>query len=646
MAEPLEPGRRRTTLLAAALCGLPLLPHVPPGLAVLFVVAGLVGAFLAKAPPAVLRLVLALAFAGLVLGAFRFAIGRDTGVAGLLAMLSLKPMETFSRRDARSLLGFALFAPFAAFLQDQGVLTAALAIPAVLGVLMAWATLVPGVEPRPLLAQLRQAGFTTMMALPLALAGFLLFPRLGTPLWGLPENAQKKMGLGDRMTPNEWLDVLVDDTPALRAYFPGGAPPPEAMYWRGPVLAEFDGEAWSVDRTQPSRAVPDVRPAGAIVSYEVTLEPTSRPELLLLEVPLEAPPGSSFNADRIAIAPEPVESLLHYAARSAPRARLGAGLDEAERRTNLRLPPDRNPRTRELARLWASQTPDPRQLTRRFLTFVRRDFGYSISVPPLGMHANDEFLFDTHLGFCQHFSSAYTEFMRAAGVPARVVTGYAGGRYNAIGDYWVVYRKDAHAWAEVWYDDAGWVRVDPTAAVAPENILDTLDDLQLQQQEGFASQFLAPALDTGDYLRKLWNDVIIGFNAARQKRLLRPFGLDEADAGELVLAFAIGAVLALCFTLWLLLRQHRDASDPTVLAWRRFARHLGNATGLVRAPHEPPLTYANRIAEAVPAAAEGVLALSRGYVGWRYGGRALPPAEREALARRLREFRLPRRPAA
>jgi transglutaminase-like putative cysteine protease len=644
--DALEVRDRRIALVAAALCGLPLLPQLPPLLAVLFVAASIVGALLAKRPPALLRLVLTVAFAGLVLGSFRFAIGRDTGVAGLLAMLSLKPMEVFSRRDARSLLGFALFAPFAAFLQDQGVLTALLAIPALLSVLVAWAALVPGFERRPLLTQVRQAGFTTAVALPLALAGFWLFPRLGTPMWGLPDNAMKKLGLGDRMTPNDWLDILVDDTPALRVQFPDGAPAPEDMYWRGPVLSDYDGEAWSRDPLLDRLAAPEVRVAGATIRYDVTLEPTDRRELLLLDRPISAPAGSRFDGGLVAMADAPVEELLGYRGLSAPRAALGSTLDGFARREYLRLPPGRNPRLRALARDWAAQAPEPRALARRFLAWVQRDFKYSISVPPLGLHANDEFLFDTRTGFCEHFSSSFAEFMRAAGVPARVVTGYAGGKYNDIGDYWVVYRKDAHAWTEIWVEGTGWVRVDPTAAVAPENILDTIGDLGQQQDPGFAATFLAPALDTGDYLRKLWNDVVIGFNAARQKRLLRPFGLEEAEDADLVAAFAAGALLALAFTLWLLLRQHRDTSDPMVLAWRRFARHLGNATGLVRAPHEPPLAYAERIARALPNAADGVLALSRGYVGWRYGGRALPPGERASLARRLREYRLPRRTPA
>ena len=645
MPEPLDPRHRRVTLLAAAACSLPLLPHVPPLLALLFVAGGLVGAFLRHRPPALLRLVLTLVFAGLVLLAFRFAIGRDTGVAGLLAMLSLKPMEVFTRRDARSLLGFGLFCPFAAFLQDQGMVTAALSVPAVLGVLMAWAELVPGAEPRPLRLQVRQALFAAGVALPLALAGFWLFPRLGTPLWGLPENAQKKMGLGDRMTPNEWLDVLADDAPALRATFPFGAPPQHQMYWRGPVLSDYDGEAWSRNEFLERLPVPPARDTRTALRYEVTLEPTGRHELVLLDLPIAAPQGSRLNGDRVAIADDSVETLLSYTGTSSPAARFGEDLGMRSRRGNLRLPPDRNPRTRALALQWREQTPDAATLTRRFMQMVQRDFKYSISVPPLGLHANDEFLFDTKTGFCQHFSSAYVEFMRSAGIPARVVTGYAGGRRNEIGNYWIVYRKDAHAWAEVWIEGKGWLRVDPTAAVAPENILDTVED-RLQQQQGFAAQFLAPAFDTGDYLRKTWNDLVLGFNSARQKTLLRPIGLEDADAGQLVVAFAIGALLALAFTLWLLLRQHVDDSEPMVLAWRRFARRLGNATGLVRAPHEPPLTYAARIAQAVPAAAAPVLALSHRYVAWRYGGRALPRAEHDQLVRRLREYRLPRSPAA
>jgi transglutaminase-like putative cysteine protease len=642
MAEPLDPGLRRVCLAAAGACALPLLLRVPPWLALLFVVAGVIGALLARKPPALLRLALTLAFGGLVLGAYNFGIGRDTGSAGLLAMLALKPMETFGTRDARSLLGFALFAPFAAFLQDQGVVTMVLAVPAMLGVIMAWAALLQPGSPTGGLRLLRQAGFAVAVALPLALAGFWLFPRLGAPLWGLPENASKSMGLGDRMTPSDWLDVLVDDTPALRATFPRGTPPRSQLYWRGPVLSNFDGEAWTRNRSLEYLAVPRVEPGGVPIAYELTMEPTERHDLVQLDIPLGAPPGARLNADLVAISDDPINNIVSFAGRAAPRVHYVGPLGFRSREANLALPP-RNSRTAERARAWAAETPDPLRLTERFMQWIKADFQYTLSAPPVGINSVDDFLFDTRAGFCQHFSSAYVVFMRSAGIPARVVTGYAGGYYNEVGGYWVVYRKDAHAWAEVWVEGQGWVRVDPTAAVAPENVLDTVDDLQLQQQPSFAGELITQMFDAGDFLRKSWNDLVLGFNSARQRNLLAPLGLQDADPGELVLAFAVGATLALGFTLWLLLRQHRDESDPLVLAWRRFARRIGGATGLERAVHEPPLAYATRIGQAVPDAAEGLLALSRRYVDWRYGGRALPPPDRAELARHLREYRLPPR---
>jgi transglutaminase-like putative cysteine protease len=642
VAEPLDPGLRRICLAAAGACALPLLLRIPPWLAALFVAAGVIGALLQKKPPALLRLVLTLAFGGLVLGAYNFGIGRDTGSAGLLAMLALKPMETFATRDARSLLEFSLFAPFAAFLQDQGVLTMALAAPALLGTLMAWAALLrPGqpVEGRRLL---RQAGFAVGIAVPLALAGFWLFPRLGAPLWGLPENASKRVGLGDRMTPNEWLDVLVDDSPAMRATFPRGAPPRAQLYWRGPVLSTFDGEAWTRNVWLGRMQAPRIEAVGVPIPYELTMEPTEKRDLVQLDIPVGSPAGSQLNADLTAISEQPVNNVTRFSGVATPRARYRDPLGARARDANLALPP-RNSRTAERAREWVAQTPDPMLLTERFLQWIRADFEYTLSAPPVGINAVDDFLFDTRAGFCQHFSSAYVVFMRSAGIPARVVTGYAGGYYNEVGEYWIVYRKDAHAWAEVWVEGRGWVRVDPTAAVAPENVLDTVDDLRLQQDAGFASEFLTPMLDATDLLRKTWNDLVVGFNAARQRNLLSPLGIEDADPAELVLAFAVGAALALAFTLWLLLRQHRDGSDPLVLAWRRFARRLGSATGLERAVHEPPLAYSQRIGEAVPDAADALLMLSRRYVDWRYGGADLPPPDRAALARELRDYRLPAR---
>ena len=643
MAEPLPTPLRRWALLAALACGLPLLPLVPVWLSTVLLIASAIAFFAQRRWPSWLLFLLMITLGGLVLAAFDFRVGRDTSCAGLLAMLMIKPFETFSRRDAYSLLGFSLFAPFAAFLQDQGPLTWTLALPAVAISLMSWALLLPGAQV-PAWPALRRTGFAALLAVPVALAGFWLFPRLPTPMWGLPDNAFARRGLGDRMTPNEWLDTLVDDSAALRAHFTGRTPPREQMYWRGPVLVNFDGQAWTRDPGGGGPAPPQLQTRTQPITYEVMLEPTERLDLLVLDLPLEAPAGATLNGELTAINPEPINNLMRYQGRSVPAGRFATTLSPWQRRQALALPANHDPRTRALAQQWVRETPDPRRLTQRFFRLIERDFKYTISAPPVGFHATDEFLFETKRGFCQHFSSAYAVFMRSAGIPTRVVTGYVGGHYNQMGDYWLLKHKDAHAWNEVWIEGAGWVRIDPTAAIAPENILDTLDDVQARQQSGLAGtlgtvQMFSSMFDGADFLRRQWNELVLGFNAQRQKSLLKPLGIEEADAWQLVAAFAVGAGLALLATLWFLLHEHRDRSPPLLRAWRAFVARLRRA-GIDKRAEEPPLSFGRRAAGLLPAQADSLLSVSGRFADWRYAGVELTDEEQRELARELRAFRV------
>ncbi|MGH8063406.1 MAG: DUF3488 domain-containing protein, partial [Pseudoxanthomonas sp.] len=236
----IDDGSRLWTLATAALALLPLLLQLPPQLAWGIALAAVLVAAMSwrKTLPAPLRLLLALLVLAAVFSQTGLRLGRDTGCALLAAMIAVKPSETFTLRDARSLVGFALFAPFAAFLLDQGPLTMALGLVAVSCALVALqrladvetdslsSTIAPS---RKLLAVARLVA----IGLPLVLAMFWLFPRLGSPLWGVPERALGRPGLSDRMTPGEWLDLMADDTPALRVQFFGTRPRSQDMYWRG-----------------------------------------------------------------------------------------------------------------------------------------------------------------------------------------------------------------------------------------------------------------------------------------------------------------------------------------------------------------------------------------------------------------------------
>lgn len=638
-APTLDRNARTWTLASAALALLPLLLQLPPMLATVIALAALLTAALSwrRVLPMPVRLLLVLGMlAAIVWQMGLVRPGRDTGCALLAAMLAIKSSELRSLRDARSLLGFALFSPFAAFLLDQGPLTTLLAALAGLCALLALQRLAQGeghADALPLRGQLKGVGRLLALGLPLALASFWLFPRLSTPLWGVPERAVSTPGLSDSMEPGQWLDLMADDTPALRVQFFGAVPEPDQRYWRGPVLTDFDGRRWTRDRARTQRP-PAIVDAGARGwNYQIDYEPTDRRQLVALDLPTRAPEGSTLDADMSLLSDRTLSALSRWRLHSAPPQHFDSALHPYLRRAALQLPAGFNPRTATLARQWRQEAgSNDEAVVRRALQWITTDFSYTLDTPVAGRDPIDEFLFGYKAGFCEHFSSAFVVLMRNAGIPARVVTGFAGGTRNRVGDYWVVRRMDAHAWAEVWLPQRGWVRVDPTAAVAPERILDTLDDRLLADAGNPLQQRWLQLGQMGDWLRRGWNDLVLSFDARRQQQLFKPLGLDDIKPGQLLSGFVMAALAAVLWMAWLLARGERER-DPLLRAWHRLGRRYARL-GLAREPHEPALLWARRVHACRPDPA--LLALSQRFADARYAGTCTDLA---SLLRDLRRHR-------
>jgi transglutaminase-like putative cysteine protease len=643
-ALPLDPRSRAWVLVAAATCLLPLLLQLPPelGIGMAVAMALVAAASWRHRLPLPLRLLLPLVLVAAVLSRSHFAFGRDTACALLGAMLAIKPAETSTLRDGRSLLGFALFAPFATFLLDQGPVSLALGL---LGSVLALAALGRLAElesgdighPHP--PSRRLAAVLKLMAigLPLALAVFWLFPRLATPLWGTPQRAMARPGLSDHMAPGQWIDLLNDDTTALRVQFLGATPPTSLMYWRGPVLLNFDGRTWTQARWLQGIPPAPVRPGPAHWDYTLEVEPTDGRQLVALELPTAIPDGTQLSLDYGLYVPQPLTAVTHWRMRSAPPAAFEPQLRRTLRAMALALPDGYNPRTLALARQWRQQDgSNDAAIVRRALRLFHDHFAYTLATPLLGRNSVDEFLFEQREGFCEHFSSAFVVLMRAAGIPSRVVTGYVGGYRNPIGGYWQVRRSDAHAWAEVWLAGRGWVRVDPTAAVAPERIYDTLAD-RAPGAEGLLGAWLpTPVFDASDWLRRGWNDFALGFDAMHQRQLLQPLGLDDLDSGRLIALFCATAALALLWMAWLTARAEREP-DPVLRAWHRLGARYARL-GLGRGSHEPAADWAERVSLADADAAGQLRQLSWRFNSWRYAGKE-PGREASALIRALDRHR-------
>ncbi|WP_460761827.1 transglutaminase TgpA family protein [Lysobacter fragariae] len=623
MTIALDPVSRRWALLAAAACIVPLLLQIPFTLAAPIAAACAATLALAwRGPlPSWLRLLLTVLVIGAVLGAAGFRFGRDTGCALLAAMLAIKPAETVRLRDARSLIGFALFAPFATFLLDQGPLSLVLGLAgaaAALAALERFADLESG-DTRYAVSiwrRLRSVGYLLAVGLPLALAAFWLFPRLGTPMWGVPDRALGRPGLSDRMSPGQWLDMMTDDSPALRVHFVGRTPPRDAMYWRGPVLWNFDGKDWTQPRWARFTPPASMTASATRWTYDMEVEPTDRRQLVSLDLPAATPSGAAMTLDHGLVAYVPLTALTRWHLQSAPPVRYETDLPATHRQAALALPTGFNPRAIALGLRWRREAGnDDVAIANRALDWIRREFAYTLETPVWGRNAVDEFLFDTKAGFCQHFSSSYVVLMRAAGIPARVVTGYAGGYHNPLGDYWIVRNSDAHAWVEIWLRGRGWVRVDPTAAVAPERIFDTLAD-RTPGAEGLLGGFGTPMWNVRDWMRRGWNDLVLGFDASRQQRLLQPFGIDQVTGQQLGALFGATAGLALLWMVWLSARGQREA-DPVLRAWRRLGSRY-RRFGLEREPFEPARDWTDRVARTRPDLAPALDRLSQRFVEWRY----------------------------
>lgn len=632
---------------------LPVLPGFPPWLgALLFAIAGLgVGLGLRRRRlPAIVRVPLTLAVAAAAVASSGFTVGQETGAALLAAMLASKLLETGSVRDGRSACSFALFAVMAGFLHDQGPTTLLLALIACTIIVAALARLarvqLPGLAPppgRPGKALLASARLLAI-SLPFAFVVFFLFPRFPEPLWGAPAPEDRsRSGLSNDMSPGDIVEMLLDDSPALRVTFEGEPPPRSAMYWRGPVLTNFDGRRWTRWEGMAFTPPTDIQTRGEPLFHEVMQEPTTYRYLIGLDVPVSIPEEARIGADRTVYTPRLSQSVRRFRIGSAVDYVLEPELPPLSRQHYLRLPDGYNPRTARLMAEWKAQDDRAEALIQRALALFNAQFVYSLTPPPLARDSVDDFLFATREGYCEHFASAFAVMMRSAGVPARVVTGYQGGFFNRIGEYWLIRNSDAHAWTEVWLEGRGWVRIDPTSAVAPERIREGLTGIT--PPPGAFSRWSQPLWDVADALRRGWNFVIVDFNATRQRELLSRLGLDPQDWRQIGAALAVGIGLALALSFALLWRGGRTrVDDPLLAAWQRLVMRLARA-GLAKRPDESAGAFAQRAALALPDDADALRLLTRRYIAQRYAGEDADPGQRGMLIRDLHRFRL-RTPAS
>ena len=311
------------------------------------------------------------------------------------------------------------------------------------------------------------------------------------------------------------------------------------------------------------------------------------------------------------------------------------------RDADLRLPGGRNERSIALAREMRERAGSDQAFVAAVLAKFRdEEYFYTLEPPRLDLNSVDDFLFNTRRGFCEHFASAFTMLARAAGIPARVVTGYQGGELNPMSGYLLIRQSEAHAWSEVWLEGRGWVRVDPTAAVAPERIERGLDAALTEGGESLPGSFLRRnALLTQvrlawDAANTFWNNQVVAFGEAQQRWLLERLNIGDADWEELGLALVLALVAFFAvMSAYLAWRFRPRARDPLAQIYEQLCRKLARR-GLPRAAHEGPSDYVARVVQARPDLSYHLLEARNLYVALRYGPRSWgPQLNRSELSR-------------
>ncbi|HEY7840895.1 MAG TPA: DUF3488 and transglutaminase-like domain-containing protein [Gammaproteobacteria bacterium] len=582
---------------------------------------------------------------GGVFASYGTLTGRDAGVALLILLAAMKLVEMRRPRDYYVAIFIGLFLLLTNFFYAQSIL---MALYTAATVIVFIAALTSFNDERGVLAppaRLRLAGTLFAQSLPLMLVLFLLFPRVAGPLWGLPKDARGALsGLDDQMTPGAISELSLSDAVAFRVEFEGEPPKRSELYWRGPVLWFTDGVKWVQDPRR-GESLPDVTVRGRPVRYTVTLEPTEKHWLFALELPAQAPQSAFFTYDMQLRSRSPLANRLRYSLTSHPDFTLGSsGYEELIRA--LQLPPGRHPRAVETGARWREAgLPDDAIVQRALSMFREQEFYYTLTPPLLLQDAVDQFLFETRQGFCEHYAASFVILMRAAGVPARVVTGYQGGTLNPVGGYFIVRQRDAHAWTEVWLSDAGWVRVDPTAAVAPSRIMqgietalpDTIIDIPGVLQDSAIARDLWERFGfTWDAINNRWNQWVLGYDRNRQSLVLRRLGLGWLDDEGLLLGLSVAAGGVLVLIAWALFRGGHRAPDEARRAWDRFCRRLARR-GLERTSSEGPEHFAHRAARRFPRDARAIGEVTRLYIAVRYAGE---PQRLDELKRAARRFNL------
>ena len=558
---------------------------------------------------------------------FGTIMGKTAGSVLLSVLLAIKLHESHTRRDFMLLSSLSFFIIVTNLLFSQSIPTVIFMLFTVLILLVSILTINQGKSPLSFKYKFQFSLKLLLQATPIVLLMFFLFPRISGPLWQLPEeNKSTISGLSDSMTPGNISNLIKSNAVAFRVKFSDTIPPQNHLYWRGIVLWYFDGETWEQGKPNPSPFRPLYSQKDQIVNYTVTLEPHNKTWLFALDLPSKVPDTINYTNNYNLRARHKISTLFQYQISSVTQYHSNTPITPWEKSAGLNIPANTNPKTLQLAQQLSQRYSNKEDIVNYILHyFNKNNFHYTLN-PPLtpGFNQIDQFLFDSQRGFCEHYAGSFTFLMRAAGIPARVVLGYQGGTINPVNHILTVRNSDAHAWAEVWYENKGWVRIDPTAAIAPQRIEQNLDAaLDENESRPFHMQIngglIKDALFYWDAIDNQWNQWVVGYDKQLQQDLLERVFNKKMPFNEIVI-YMIGSLMLMIAILLLSILKpwQQQPVEPVIKYYQLFCKKLAKCA-IVKTPEEGPKDFAERAMKSLPNQKSSIERISQLYIKIRYG---------------------------
>ncbi len=575
-------------IIAQQLTLLPLYFYIPVWVTTLSIIVAIL-MFWSKAKtkfvcPRWLKLVITLITIGGIYLLFKKFSGREAGVTLIVAMYSLKILETNKRRDANLILNLSFFILTTGFLFSQQPLIAIYQFIPVIAILYALTKLhqVDISSAFSFASLLKSTSKLLLMALPVMVLLFLFFPRLSSPLWRMPGSAAAVSGVGDSMSPGDVSNLQLFDKIAFRATFNGETPNENDLYWRVLVLDEFDGLTWTRGGSTPFKIPQAQIELLNTIDYSISMEPSRQNYLVTLDKAVSGQNNSTLLSDFVVYSRFRIIDRVKYNLTSAPSLAADInGLTNQQRNFFTRLPQEGNARSKAWAIQERQKHISDYDYLQSLLKTINQDaYYYTLSPPILAQDTVDSFWFDFQRGFCEHYAGAFVYMARAAGIPARVVIGYQGAEKNTLADYWIVRYANAHAWTEVWLEGQGWVRIDPTTAIAPHRVEEQLLS-DYSQRNGIFDDFSIVEFDNIGLMKELeywfdemnnnWNEWIVDFNSGRQRQLFNNLGIKAISNKQLISLLGIGLALFLLVISFQSFRN-RAKQDRLAVAYERFKK--------------------------------------------------------------------------